>query len=162
MTAKARFYDFQLETLDGKPLNLADFSGRPVVVANTASRCGFTPQYAALEALWRARRDSGLVVLGVPSNDFGGQEPGSAAEIVAFCTARFGVSFPLSCKLAVKGKAAHPLFAWLAAEGGFWSRPRWNFYKYLIGRDGMLQDWFSSRTRPDAPRFERAVEKLFL
>jgi glutathione peroxidase len=153
-------HDFPLTALDGGSLPPGAFAGRPMVIVNTASACGFTGQYAALQTLWQANRDAGLVVLGVPSNDFGGQEPGSAEEISAFCTTRFAVDFPLTEKTVVKGAGAHPLFKFLAAEGGFWSKPRWNFYKYLIGRDGRLKVWFSSRTSPDAPKFQHAVKRL--
>src|SRR5690606_32681016 len=131
-------YDFDFRSLKGKPLPLAGFAGRPLLIVNTASKCGFTPQYKELEAIWRKYQDEGLVVLGVPSNDFANQEPGGAAEIVTFCETNFGVDFPLTEKVAVKGPAAHPLFQWLAREGGFLSRPRWNFYKYVIGKDGKL------------------------
>jgi glutathione peroxidase len=160
MAGTGSIQDFELNALDGKPLDLKAFSGQPMVIANTASACGFTPQYAGLQALWQANRTAGLVVLGVPSNDFGRQEPGSAQEIQQFCTARFGVDFPLTEKLQVRGAQAHPLFRYLASEAGFWGRPRWNFYKYLIGRDGQLKDWFSSRTAPGSARFQAAIRKL--
>jgi len=139
---------------------LQEFAGRPVIIVNTASKCGFTPQYAGLEALWQARRDEGLILIGVPCNDFGGQEPGSAEQIYSFCATNFGVNFLLTSKEHVKGPEAHPLFEWLAAQGGFWSRPRWNFYKYLIGRDGKLKTWFSSLTPPGSAKFTRAVDAL--
>ena len=154
-------HDFAFEDIDETgELRLADFAGRPVLVVNTASRCGFTPQLGPLEALWQRHRDAGLVVLGVPSNDFGGQEPGSPQEITAFCEINYGVDFPMTEKVHVRGSGAHPLFRWLAEEGGYLSRPRWNFYKYLIGPDGRLRRWFSSLTAPGAPRFERAVAAL--
>lgn len=153
-------YDFTLETLQGQPLPLKQFEGRPMVIVNTASKCGFTPQYKGLQKLWDAQKDKGLVVIGVPSNDFGGQEPGNAGEIEQFCEINFGVNFPLSAKAVVKGKDAHPLFKWLSAQGGFLSKPRWNFYKYLVGRDGRLSTWFASTTSPDAPKFQKAVERL--
>ncbi|HTH98780.1 MAG TPA: glutathione peroxidase [Stellaceae bacterium] len=160
MSAPSRLQDFSLHTLDGKPLDLNAFAGKPVVIVNTASACGFTPQYAGLQALWQANRDAGLIVLGVPSNDFGGQEPGSATEIRLFCDRNFGVDFPLTEKLVVKGPQAHPLFRWLSGQAGFWGRPRWNFYKYLIGRDGRLEDWFSSKTAPGGAKFQSAVQRL--
>ncbi|TAL04924.1 MAG: glutathione peroxidase [Rhodospirillaceae bacterium] len=153
-------FDFSFIDLQGRPFPLGQFSGRPMVVVNTASKCGFTPQYAGLEALWRSRRDHGLVVLGVPCNDFGGQEPGDASTIAAFCDRTYGVDFPLTAKVHVRGPETHPLFQWLAQEGGYFSRPRWNFYKYLIGRDGCLHDWFGSITPPGAGRFVKAVEKI--
>jgi len=153
-------HDFSFKSLEGKPLNLADFAGRPMVIVNTASKCGFTPQYEGLEALWQAKRDKGLVVLGVPSNDFAGQEPGNASEIKSFCQVRYGVDFPLTEKVHVTGAEAHPLFKWIGAKGGFLAKPHWNFYKYLIGPDGQFVDWFSSITSPNSGRFTKAVEKL--
>lgn len=153
-------FDFAVDRLTGGTLPLKEFAGRPMLIVNTASKCGFTPQYAALEALWIENRPHGLVVLGVPSNDFGRQEPGSAAEIAAFCTTTYNVDFPLAAKVSVKGGEAHPLFQWLAAEGGYFARPRWNFYKYLIGRDGRLDTWFSSLTSPGSTRFRAAIARL--
>jgi glutathione peroxidase len=153
-------YAFAFQSLEGKPMPLSAFAGKPMVIVNTASKCGFTPQYKGLEALWQAKRDKGLVVLGVPSNDFGAQEPGSASEIKSFCELRFGVDFPLTEKVHVTGAEAHPLFKWIAAKGGFLAKPHWNFYKYLIGPDGTLVDWFSSVTAPGSTRFTKAVEKL--
>ena len=153
-------YDFELSALDGKPMPLRQFAGHPLVIVNTASECGFTPQYEGLQTLWREFKDSGLIVLAVPSNDFGAQEPGDAGEIAAFCTAKFAVDFPVAAKRPVRGPAADPLFQWLAAEGGFFARPRWNFYKYLIGRDGRLADWFASATKPNAAKFRRAVQRI--
>jgi glutathione peroxidase len=152
-------YDFTLTTLAGAPYPLAALRGRPMLIVNTASQCGFTPQYAALEAL-SERAPSGLVVIGVPSNDFGNQEPGDAAAIGEFCQRNYGVSFPLMEKAHVKGRDAAPLFRWLAAEGGFLSRPRWNFYKYLIGPDGRLADWFASLTKPESEKMAQAIGKM--
>ncbi len=152
-------YDFTLTTLAGEAYPLAALRGRPLLIVNTASQCGFTPQYAGLQAL-SAQAPQDLVVIGVPSNDFGNQEPGDAAAISAFCERNYGVSFPIMAKVHVKGPAANPLFQWLAREGGFLSRPRWNFYKYLIGRDGRLADWFASLTKPDSEKISRAIAKL--
>jgi glutathione peroxidase len=152
-------YDFSLTTLDSRDYPLSALTGRPLLVVNTASQCGFTPQYAGLQALqekWGQRED-GLVIIGVPSNDFGNQEPGEAAAIGAFCTRNYGVTFPMMQKAHVKGGQAIPLFRWLAGEGGFFSRPRWNFYKYLIGRDGHLKTWFASTTRPESEKIARAI-----
>jgi glutathione peroxidase len=153
-------YAFTFKSLEGKRLPLAQFAGKPMIIVNTASKCGFTPQYEGLEALWQAKRGKGLVVLGVPSNDFAGQEPGSASEIQNFCQVRYGVDFPLTEKVHVKGAEAHPLFHWIGAKGGFLAKPHWNFYKYLIGPDGQFIDWFSSITAPGSARFNRAIEKL--
>ncbi|MGH7077140.1 MAG: glutathione peroxidase [Acetobacteraceae bacterium] len=155
-------YDFRFDALQGGELPLSRFAGRPLLIVNTASRCGFTPQYAGLQQLWVEQRHTGLVLIGVPCNDFGAQEPGSEAEIGAFCATRFGVDFPLTAKAHVRGPERHPLFIWLAEQGGFLSRPRWNFYKYLIDREGRLTGWFTFLTRPDAPRLRRAVDRLVM
>lgn len=153
-------YDFSFDTLAGQPYPLAALRGRPLLVVNTASQCGFTPQYAGLEALWRARQAQGLVVIGVPCDDFGHQEPGDAADIGAFCEKNFGVSFPIMTKVHVRGDERHPFFGWLAETGGVLSRPRWNFYKYLIGADGRLATWFASLTKPKSAKLQRAVNRV--
>lgn len=121
-----------------------DYRGHVVLLVNTASRCGFTGQYRGLEILWRRYRDRGLIVLGVPSNDFGGQEPGSNDDIERFCNVSFDITFPLAGKQVVSGPAAHPLYRWAAAQTGMLGTPSWNFHKILIGRDGRLIDWFSA------------------
>jgi len=133
-----------LESIGGGPMPTADFNGRVVLLVNTASRCGFTGQYRGLELLWRRYRNRGLIVLGVPSNDFGGQEPGSNDEIRRFCGVTFDITFPLAGKQVVSGPTAHPLYRWAAAETGPLGTPSWNFHKILIGRDGRLIDWFSA------------------
>jgi glutathione peroxidase len=148
----------QLAALGGAPLPTADYAGKVVLLVNTASQCGFTKQYRGLEALWRRYRERGLVVLGVPSNDFGGQEPGSAAEIARFCQATFDVSFPLAAKQVVSGPAAHPLYHFAAAETGVTGTPNWNFHKILIGRDGRIVDWFSALGGV-GPTLDRAIEE---
>jgi glutathione peroxidase len=155
-------FDFGLRALDGGSLDLAGFAGRPLLIVNTASKCGFTPHYAGLQTLWRDFGRSGLVVIGAPSNDFGAQEPGCAADIATFCRDSYGITFPMTEKIHVRGVAAHPLFQWLAREGGFFAKPRWNFYKYLIGRDGRLVNWFSCFTEPSAPRVHRAIERAVM
>ena len=153
-------YDFHLSALNGGvPIDLGAYRGRPLLIVNTASACGFTPQYTALQALWDEHKAAGLVVLGVPSNDFGAQEPGSATEITSFCETKFRVTFPLAEKRHVKGPEGDPLFKWLADEAGLLGRPWWNFTKYLIGRDGRLVDWFFCATPPDARRVRGAVVK---
>jgi glutathione peroxidase len=132
------------------------YQGKVALVANTASECGFTPQYAGLEELWQAYRERGLVVLGFPSNDFGGQEPGSAEEIREFCSLKFHVSFPMFAKVRTRGRDQSPVFAFLTTKH---SRPHWNFYKYLVGRDGQVLDYFVSLTKPGSSRLRRAIEK---
>lgn len=152
-------YDFTLTGIDGKPMPLAQFKGHPMLIVNTASECGYTPQYEELEKLWLAYKDKGLIVIGVPSNDFGGQEPGKASEIATFCKLNYGVSFPLADKTVVKGEGAHPFYKWAGEQAGMLGRPKWNFHKYLIGADGRFLDWFSTPTKPMSPKIKAAVEK---
>ena len=154
-------HDFAFNGIDGKPMPLKDFKGKVLHVVNTASECGYTPQYDDLEKLWQKHRGAGLAVLGVPCNDFGGQEPGTATEIAGFCRKNYGVTFPLTEKYAVKGQAAHPFYRWAGEQAGLLGRPKWNFHKYLIGRDGHFINWFSSRTRPMGPKIGLALKKAF-
>jgi glutathione peroxidase len=147
-----------LPAIEGGALDPAALSGKVVLVVNTASFCGFTPQYEGLQALWERYRDRGLVVLGVPSNDFGGQEPEGEAKIKEFCETTFGIDFPMLAKQTVKGEQAHPFFRWAAEATGPAGLPRWNFYKYLVGRDGRLIDWFASTTTPSSDKVANAVE----
>ena len=151
-------YDYSFKTIDGAPMPLSGYRGKVMLVVNTASYCGLTPQYEGLEALYRRFRDQGLVVIGVPANDFGRQEPGTAQEIKSFCTTRFAVDFPLASKEQVIGGEAHPFYKWAVAELGEDAAPKWNFHKYLIGKDGSIAGVFSSRVAPDAPDLVAAVE----
>jgi glutathione peroxidase len=151
-------HDFQFRTIDGRELPLSNFRGKALLVVNVASQCGLTPQYAGLEALWRAKRDKGLVILGVPANDFGAQEPGTEQEIKSFCETRFAVDFPMTAKVHVIGADAHPLYKWVASELGEDAAPKWNFHKYLFGKDGALAGTFGSRTEPNAPELNAAIE----
>jgi len=153
-------HDFSFKSLDGSPLPLSAYRGKPLLVVNTASFCGFTPQYKGLEALWRKYRKRGLVVLGVPSNDFGEQEPGSAAEIKSFCETNYSIDFPLAAKERVIGPDAHPFYRWVAGELGEDAAPRWNFHKYLVGPDGALVGMWPSRVPPDAPEIIGSIEAL--
>lgn len=152
-------YDFTFAAIDGQPLCLSTYRGKVLLVVNTASRCGFTPQYQGLQALWTDYRDRGLVVLGVPSNDFGGQEPGSEAEIKDFCDVSFRIDFPMTAKTPVRGENAHPFYQWAARQAGLLGVPRWNFHKYLIAVDGRVVDWFATTTTPGAGRLRNAVER---
>ncbi|MGB0694145.1 MAG: glutathione peroxidase [Rhodospirillaceae bacterium] len=145
-------------SIDGKNLPMDQFAGKAVLVVNTASRCGFTPQYEGLQALWESYRDRGLVVLGVPSNDFGGQEPGSAAQIKEFCEATFSVDFPMTDKVAVKGEKAHPFYVWARTTRPDLATPGWNFHKYLLSPKGELLESFGSRTTPQSSELTEAVE----
>ena len=153
-------HDFAFTSIEGNILPMSVFKGKAVLVVNTASLCGFTPQYLELQALWSRYRDRGLIVLGVPSNDFGSQEPGTEDEISTFCEVNYGIDFPMTDKVQVKGDAAHPFYLWAARQVGFAGKPRWNFHKYLIGPDGRLIDWFSTPTKPTAARVVEAIEAL--
>lgn len=155
-----RAHDFTFTSIEGQPLALSDYAGKAVLVVNTASQCGFTPQYADLQDLWDRYRDRGLVVLGVPSNDFGGQEPGSEADIKEFCEVHFGIDFPMTEKQQVVGPEAHPLYRWFAAELGRQGTPRWNFHKVLIDAEGALVAGWPSRIRPVSQEILTAVERV--
>jgi glutathione peroxidase len=153
-------YDFTFSSIVGVPLPLAAYRGRPLLVVNTASFCGFTPQYAELQALWGRYGARGLGVLGVPSNDFGEQEPGTAEEIRTFCERNYAITFPLTAKQRVIGDGAHPFFLWIAAELGEAGAPRWNFHKYLVGPDGLLAGAWPSSVRPSDPSIVAEIEPL--
>ena len=151
-------YAFTFKGLDGADIPLSSYAGHPILVVNTASLCGYTPQYTGLQALWTRYRSQGLLVLGVPSNDFGSQEPGGAREITQTAHDEYHVSFPLTEKVAVKGADAHPFYKWAAAERPL-EAPRWNFHKYLVGRDGHLKAGFTSAVEPSDPRLIAAIEQ---
>jgi len=151
-------YAFRFAALNGGDIALADFAGRPILVVNTASQCGYTPQYSGLQTLWTRYRDRGLVIIGVPSNDFGGQEPGGASEIVKIAQDEYHVTFPLAAKAGVKGAAAHPFYRWAARTLGAKSAPAWNFHKYLVGRTGRLIAGYGSRVTPESRELVSAIE----
>ena len=153
-------HSFQFSQVDGSDIDLSQFKGKPLLVVNTASQCGFTPQYAALEKLYQTYKDQGLVVIAVPSNDFGGQEPGSDQDILSFTEEKYDISFPVVAKTAVKGKEAHPFYRWANKEVGFLGSPKWNFHKYLIAPDGTIAKWYSSATTPDSKKVTEAIENL--
>jgi len=150
-------YAFTFKGLDGGQISLASYAGRPMLIVNTASQCGYTPQYAGLQTLWMRFRDRGLLVLGIPSNDFGGQEPGGAKEIRATAEGDYHITFPLAEKAIVKGATAHPFYRWAAAERPL-EAPRWNFHKYLIARNGHLKAAFASAMEPTDPAIIVAIE----
>lgn len=151
-------HDFSFPAIDGGTLRLADFKGKPILVVNTASECGYTPQYAGLEKLWHTYRQRGLVVLGVPSNDFGAQEPGAEPAIQSFCQTNYGVDFPLTAKQTVIGGKAHPFYRWIAAELGEDAAPKWNFHKYLVAPDGSLAGLWPSAVDPLDRKITAAIE----
>lgn len=153
-------FDFEFDGIDGAPLSMEQFKDQVVLAVNTASACGFTPQYDGLQALHEAYAEKGLIVIGVPSNDFGKQETGTSAEIATFCEVNFNIRFPLADKIKVKGDDAHPFYQWARSQVGFAGRPRWNFHKYLIDRDGQIVDWFSSMTSPDSDKMIMAIESV--
>jgi len=148
----ATVYDFEAQSIEGRPVRLADYRDRVMLIVNTASACGFTPQFGGLEKLHQAFGDRGLVVLGFPSNQFGGQDPGSDEEIGAFCERNYGVSFPMMSKIDVNGADAHPLYRWLAAEapGLLGSKAiKWNFTKFLVGKDGQVIKRYAPQDAPE-------------
>jgi glutathione peroxidase len=154
--SRVKAYAFSFPALSGPDIRLADYAGRPLLVVNTASLCGFTPQYAGLQELWTEFHDRGLMIVGVPSNDFGGQEPGGATEIAATAQHQYGVTFPIAAKAVVKGPNAHPFYKW-AAEARPKDVPRWNFHKYLIGRDGYIAEAYTESVEPTDTRVKTAV-----
>ena len=151
-------YAFSFPGLTGSDVRLADYTGRPLLVVNTASLCGYTPQYAGLQELWSEFRDRGLAIIGVPSNDFGGQEPGGPKEIAETAQHQYGVTFPIAGKVVVKGPNAHPFYKW-AAEARPKDVPKWNFHKYLIGRDGYIAEVFPSAVEPTDTRIKTAIAR---
>jgi glutathione peroxidase len=148
------FYDFKVAGLDGSPDILGSLRGKVTLAVNVASKCGYTPQYAGLEDLYRELKDQNFTIVGFPCNQFGAQEPGSAAEIQDFCSTTYGVTFPLTAKIDVKGAHRHALYAWLTSkESGFPGDIGWNFEKFLIGRDGRVMNRYPSGTKPTDPTF---------
>ncbi|MCP3060476.1 glutathione peroxidase [Myxococcus sp. K38C18041901] len=141
--------------LDGKPANLSDYQGKVLVIVNTASECGYTPQYAGLEKLFQDYKDKGVVVLGFPSNDFGGQEPGSSEQIAKFCELRFKVTFPMFEKVKTKGEGQSPVYAFLSKDH---DAPKWNFHKYVVGKDGQVRAGFPSKVTPESDELRKAVD----
>jgi glutathione peroxidase len=152
-------YGFAFAGLDGGQISLGEFAGRPIMVVNTASLCGFTPQYKGLQALWQRFSPRGLMLIGVPSNDFGGQEPGGAEDIHQTAET-YGVGFPIAAKVKVLGPEAHPFYRWAALERPH-DLPKWNFHKYLIGRNGHITAVFASGVEPGEPRVATAIEAEF-
>jgi glutathione peroxidase len=150
-------HQFTMKTIDGKPMPLAQYKGKVVLLVNTASMCGFTPQYEGLQALHDAYKAKGFTVVGVPSGDFGDQEYGSNAQVKDFCESKFGIKFPMAEKAVVKGDGAIPVYKWAAATLGPDKAPKWNFHKYLIGKDGKLIAAFPSKITPMSPEVTAAV-----
>ena len=153
-------FDFKFIDLDGSPLNLSEYKGKVIVVVNVASQCGFTNQYEDMQKIWEKYQEKGVVMLGVPSNDFGKQEPGSNEDIKNFCEAKFGISFPMTEKVLVKGSDAHPFYIWARENHGKSAIPKWNFHKIIIDKDGKVAETFSSITNPSSNKFIKALDKL--
>ncbi len=150
--------DFEFTAIDGGKLPMNQFAGKAVLLVNVASACGFTPQYGGLQKLHEQYGPKGLVVLGVPCNDFGAQEPGSEKEIKSFCETSYGANFPMTAKEHVIGGKAHPLYKWIGKELGEDQLPRWNFHKYLIGKNGELLGAYPSKVAPQSPELVKAIE----
>jgi len=158
MARAESIYDIKVKDIDGKETTLAPYKGKVMLIVNVASHCGFTPQYTALEADYQAHKDKGLVVVGFPCNQFGGQEPGSDEVIKQFCTSKYDVTFPLFDKIEVNGENRHPLYVHLAGpDSAFPGNIRWNFTKFLIGRDGRIIQRFDSKVKPDSPEVIQAI-----
>jgi glutathione peroxidase len=150
-------HDFDMKTIDGKPAPLAAYKGKVVLFVNVASKCGYTPQYSGLEALYKKFKDQGFVIVGVPANNFGSQEPGSDAEIAQFCSRTYNVTFPMLSKVSVKGADITPLYGYLtAARGG---DVKWNFTKFLVGKDGKVIERFESGVAPESPQLTSAIQQ---
>ena len=155
MSSGETAYNYAFEKIEGGKLPLSEYKGKAVLVVNTASFCGFTPQYEALEELWKQYKGKGLIVLGVPANNFGAQEPGSNAEIKTFCESKYDIDFPMTEKVSVKGDDAHPFYKWVSASKG---EPQWNFHKYLINTKGELVGAYPSKVSPRSKELTDAID----
>jgi len=153
-------YDFSFKDLSGDQINLSEFKNKIIVVINVASKCGFTKQYDDMQKVWEKYEEKGIIILGVPSNDFGNQEPGNNKEIKIFCEAKFGITFPMTEKVRVKGVDAHPFYIWAKTNYGSSAIPKWNFHKIIVGEDGKIAETFSSITSPSSKKFINRIEEL--
>ena len=151
------FHDFNIESISGETINLSDYKSKVVLLVNTASKCGFTPQYSGLQKIYEKYKDDGLVVFGVPTNDFN-QELSKDSDVKEFCEIRFGVEFPMSSIQPIRGENAHPIYKWIKSNVSVIGQPRWNFHKYLIGKDGKIINWFSSMTSPTSEGLVNQIE----
>jgi len=157
MFAANNVHEFSLNTIDGQPASLSKYKGKVMLLVNVASQCGYTPQYTGLQSLYQKYKDKGLVIVGVPANNFGGQEPGTNEEIKTFCERKYNVSFPMMSKVSVKGGDMVPLYGYLTSETG--GDVKWNFTKFLVGKDGKIVQRFESKVAPDAAELTSAVEQ---
>lgn len=158
----ANAYKFNFTSIEGNIINLNDLAGKPILLTNTASLCGFTNQYNELENLYKTYKEKGLSIIAVPSNDFGGQELSSNKEVKEFCKINFNISFTLTEITNIKGKNGHPFFKWIKEDTGFLAFPKWNFYKYLINKKGDLDSWYASTTMPNSKKLIKAIDKVLL
>ena len=154
------FYDFKINSINGEELNLSIFNDKTILLVNVASKCGFTKQYDDLQKLYDLYKEKGLVVIGIPSNQFGGQEPGSEVEIKKFCETNFNINFPMTSKYEVKGDNAHPIYIWAKETYGKSTVPKWNFHKILINKNGKVEDTFASFTGPLSNKIIKKLEKI--
>ena len=154
------FYDFNINSINGEKLNLSSFNGKTILLVNVASKCGFTKQYDDLQKLYDDFKEKGLVVIGIPSNQFGGQEPGTEAEIKNFCETNFNINFPMTSKYDVKGDNAHPVYIWAKETYGKSTVPKWNFHKILINKNGKVEDTFASFTGPLSKKILKKLEEI--
>jgi len=153
------FFDLSIKDIDGQTINLSKYNNKAVLLVNVASKCGFTKQYEDMQDIWEEYQNKGVVMIGVPSNDFGNQEPGSSEDIKNFCEAKFGISFLMTEKVIVKGENAHPFYKWAKENHGSSAIPKWNFHKIVIGKNGKIADTFASITSPSSKKFIAAIEK---
>ena len=153
-------YDFEAESITGEKINFSKYKDKPILLVNVASQCGFTKQYEDLQNLWEKYQDKGLIVIGLPSNQFGGQEPGSNSEIKNFCEVNFNINFPMTAKIDVKGENIDPIYKWALKNYGKKAVPKWNFYKILINRDGKIEQTYSSITNPMSKKITNEIEKI--
>ena len=154
------FFDFSIKNIDGDTIKFSDYKEKAILLVNVASNCGFTKQYSDLQSLWDKYKDKGLIVLGIPSNQFGEQEPGSNAEIKEFCKVNFNINFPMTEKIEVKGNKAHPIYIWAKDNFGKSAVPKWNFHKILINKEGKVQNTYSSFTNPMSKKITSEIHKI--
>ena len=155
-----KFFDFEINDINNKKIDLKNLKNKTILLVNVASNCGFTKQYSELQELYDEYNKRGLVVLGVPSNQFGGQEPGSNNEIKDFCETNFNITFPITTKIDVKGETAHPIYLWAKKNYGNSAIPKWNFHKILINKDGIIEDTYSSFTKPMSKKLINKIEEI--
>ena len=154
------FFDFKINSINGEELDLSSFKGKTILLVNVASKCGFTNQYDDLQKIYNDFKEKGLIVIGIPTNQFGGQEPGSEKEIKNFCETNFNITFPMTSKYEVKGANAHPIYIWAKDTFGKSTVPKWNFHKILINKDGKIEDTFASFTGPLSNKVVKKIEQI--